>query len=76
MMHFLNSHGCRSLSRENETAILTLGAIIVVCPDPTTETHVHLVAAKNALVRVQDFLSASRMHQLCIVRIQEWLSST
>ena len=62
--------------KENETAILTLGDIVVVCPDPTTETHVHLVAAKNALVRAQDFLSASRMHQLCIVRIQEWLNST
>ena len=53
-------------TKENESAINTLGVIMLVCPDQTTESHVHLVAAKNALVRVQDFLFASRMAQLCL----------
>ena len=52
--------------KENATAIITLGAITVAYPDPTTETHVHLVAAKDALWRVQDFLFASRMAQRCL----------
>jgi len=51
--------------KENDTAILALGAIIVAYPDPTTEIHVHLVAAKNALIHVHDFLFARMLFERC-----------